>query len=314
VTETSPSPLQSDVATPRRSWVAVLLSLLLPGLGHVYAGAPRRALFVYLLSLLVGAVAVTSLTILSATSLPLVLVLVGEVIVGVLFATLVARDAVLQARRAGADYVLRHYNRWYVYAALFLVSAFLVQPGYVRLFHGLIQAYQIPNSSMEPTLLVGDYIFAKPIRRAPNRGDVVILLHPRGLFRVKRVVGMPGDTLAMEAGVLSVNGHPNSEPYASHAHERSVFDADFMWQRRFLTGTVDTAAYHPTSTFWGPIVVPVGHYFVLGDNRGESADSRYWGFVAADSVVQRPTVVYFSRDPLSHSVRWSRIGTRLNLP
>ena len=252
------------------------------------------------------------MTTLSATSLPLALVLLSEIIVAVLFATLVARDAVLQARRAGADYVLRRYNRWYIYAALFLIVASLVQPGYVRLFHHLIQAYQIPNTSMEPTLLVGDYIFAKPLRRAPNRGEVVIFLHGKGLFRVKRVVGTPGDTLAMEAGVLSVNGHPNDEPYASHAHERSVFDADFMWQRRFVTGTVDTAAYHPTSTFWGPIVVPGNDYFVLGDNRGESADSRYWGFVAADSVVQRPTVVYFSRDPQTHSIRWSRIGIRVS--
>jgi len=60
--------------------------------------------------------------------------------------------------------------------------------------------------------------------------------------------------------------------------------------------------------------VPAGNYFVLGDNRGESADSRYFGFVAADSIVQRPTVVYFSRDPQTHSVRWSRIGIRVSPP
>jgi len=313
MTESSQPTPPADVPTPRRPWVAVILTLLLPGLGHLYAGAPRRALLVYLLSLFVGAVAVAALTILSETSLPLTLVLVSGVLVAVLFATLVARDAVLQARHAGANYALRRYNRWYVYAVLFLVVAFLVQPGYARLFHNLIQAYQIPNTSMEPTLLLGDYILARPLHRPPLRGQIVIFRH-RGVFRVKRVVGMPGDTLAMNGGVLSVNGHPISEPYASHAHERSDFDAEFLWQRHFLPATADTSAYHPTTTVWGPIVVPSGDYFVLGDNRPESADSRYWGFIAADSIVQRPTVVYFSRDPQTHAVRWRRIGIRVSPP
>ncbi|SRR5436190_4727216 len=314
MTESSQPTPPAHVPTPRRSWVAVILTLLLPGLGHLYAGAPRRALFVYLLSLLMGAAAVAALTILSATTLPIVLVMVTLILVpGILFATFVARDAVLQARRAGSTYVLRRYNRWYVYATLFLVIALLVPRRYARLFHSLLQAWQIPNSSMEPTLYAGDFILARPLRRAPSHGQIVIFQRHKGAW-TKRIVGTPGDTLAMEAGVLSVNGHPMAEPSAFHAHERSVFDADFLWQRQFLTSTVDTTAYHPTTTFWGPIVVPAGNYFVLGDNRGESADSRYFGFVAADSIVQRPTVVYFSRDPQTHSVRWSRIGIRVSPP
>ncbi len=314
MTESSQATPHADAPAPRRSWVAVVLTLLLPGLGHLYAGAPRRALFVYMLSLLVGAVAVATLAILSATTLPIMLVMVSLILVpGVLFATLVARDAVLQARRTGSTYVLRRYNRWYVYAALFLVISLVLPRRYARLFHGLLQAWQIPNSSMEPTLYAGDFILGSPLRRAPSRGQIVIFQRHKGAW-TKRIVGTPGDTLAMEAGVLSVNGHPVSEPSAFHAHERSVFDADFLWQRQFLTSTVDTAAYHPTTTFWGPLVVPAGNYFVLGDNRGESADSRYFGFVAADSIVQRPTVVYFSRDRETHSVRWGRIGIRLSPP
>jgi signal peptidase I len=313
MTESSQVTSPANLSTPRRPWVAVILTLLLPGLGHLYAGAPQRGLFVYLLSLLVGLAAAAAFTVLSATTVPFVLVTVSEILAAVLFVTLVARDAVLRARRAGPSYVLRRYNRWYVYTALFLVVAFLLDPLYVRRFHSLIQAWQIPNASMEPTLFAGDYILARPLHHAPARGQLVILLRPGGAW-VKRVVGTPGDTLAMEAGVLSVNGHRVFEPYASHAHERSDFDAEFLWQRRFLSGNVDTSTYHPTTTFWGPIVVPAGDYFVLGDNRPESADSRYWGFVAGDSVVQRPTVVYFSRDRQTHSVRWSRIGIRLSTP
>jgi signal peptidase I len=291
----------------------VVLTLLLPGLGHLYTGAPRRALLLWLLSLLFGVALVAVLTILSATIFPPVLVLGSGILASILFLSFAARDAALHARRAGPGYVLCGYNRWYIYAALFLAVTFLVQPRYLSLLHRFLQAYQIPNTGMEPTLLLGDYILATPLRRPPVRGQIVIFSQ-RKLFRVKRVVGVPGDTLAMEAGVLSVNGHATSEPYASHAHERNDFDAEFLWQRRFLLATVDTSAYHPTTTFWGPIVVPQGNYFVLGDNRPESADSRYWGFVPADAVVQRPTFVYFSRDPQAHSVRWSRIGTRFNPP
>jgi signal peptidase I len=303
----------ADPPTPREPRVAVVLTFLLPGLGHLYSGVPRRALFLFLLSLLFGVASVAALKILSAWILPPAFALVGDILAGVLFLSLVARDAALHARRAGTAYVLRRYNRWYVYTALFLAVAFLVEPGYLRLLHNFLQAYRIPSTSMEPTILLGDHIFATPLRRPPLRGQIVIYSR-RKLFVVKRVVGTPGDTLAMQAAVLSVNGHAVSEPYTSHAQERSDFDAEFLWQRRFLAGKVDTSAYHPTATFWGPIVVPPGNYFVLGDNRPESADSRHWGFVAAESVVQRPTFVYFSWDPQTYSVRWSRIGKRFDPP
>ena len=313
MTESSQATPPTDQLTGRLPRVAVVLSFLLPGLGHLYAGAPRRALFLFLFSLLFGVASVAAVAILSEWILPPAFVLVCGILPGVLFVSLIARDAFLHARRAGSGYVLRRYNRWYVYMALLLAAAFLVHPLYLRLLYHFLQAYRIPSTSMEPTLLVGDHFFARPLRRPPLRGQIVIFSQRR-LFQVKRVVGVPGDTLTMKAGVLSVNGHPVSEPYASHADERSDFDAEFLWQRRFLPATVDTSAYHPTTTFWGPIVVPPRSYFVLGDNRPESADSRYWGFVAADSLVQRPTFVYFSWDAQTLSVRWSRIGIRVSSP
>jgi signal peptidase I len=196
---------------------------------------------------------------------------------------------------------------------LFLLMAFLVNPQNVRLFQNLIRAYQIPNTSMEPTLLAGDFILARILHHAPGRGQLVIFRRVNGSW-VKRVVGTPSDTLTMRAGVLTVNGHEVSEPYAVHEQGLGVFDKEFLWQRGFLTATVDASAYHPTSTFWGPIVVPAANYFVLGDNRAQSLDSRYFGFVAADSIAEEPTVIYFSLDHEKHSVRLSRMGTRLNPP
>ncbi len=183
----------------------MFFTLVLPGLGHLYAGAPRRALFLWLLSLLFGVVAVATLTILSATILPPVLVLVSGILASVLCPAPLQPLVRLHDSVSGV--------------------ALLVQPRYLGLLHGFLQAYQIPNSSMEPTLLAGDYILARALLGTPSRGEIVIFQRRHGTW-VKRLAGVPGDTLAMKAGVLSVNGHPVSEPYASQAHERRALDAD----------------------------------------------------------------------------------------
>ena len=163
---------------------------------------------------------------------------------------------------------------------------------------------------MEPTVLAGDYVLALSKVRSPAREEVVIY-NLKGLPYVKRVLGLPGDTLSMRDGVLVVNGQPVVEPYASHRTETARVDSAFTWQRRFLERERDSTMYHPTLTAWGPIVVPPDNYFVLGDNRGESADSRYTGFVRRAEIFARPMFIYFSRDRQSGKIRWDRIGIRL---
>jgi len=177
----------------------------------------------------------------------------------------------------------------------------------VLLAAGACKAYQLPSPAMAPTLLAGDYIYVSALLKPPTRKQIVV--YEQGeLTYIKRVVGLPGDTLAMRDGTLLVDGKPLTEVYASHAFERPVHDSAFMWQRPFLVKTTRRAAYRPTLTTWGPIVVPVEMYFLLGDNRGESADSRYLGFVKARSIFARPVWVYYSYDPDAARVRWSRIG------
>jgi len=203
----------------------------------------------------------------------------------------------------------------------------------VRTF--LIEAFKIPTSSMEGTLLVGDFLLVNkvvygaevpgthlrlPAFAEPHRGDVVVFQPPHepGKSYVKRLVGEPGDTLAMRDKALRVNGVPVQEPYAQYID----LDGDAMhprmsWQSNHLiAGTV--RGYHPTRDNWGPIVVPPGHYFMLGDNRDNSEDSRYWGFVQREAIRGRPWFVYYSFDA-SHvddlswirHVRWGRIGSRI---
>ena len=203
----------------------------------------------------------------------------------------------------------------------------------VRTF--LVEAFKIPSGSMEHTLLVGDFLLVNklvygaevpfthqrlPKIRAPQRGDVIVFDYPRDLSKnfVKRLVGMPGDTLEMRDGVLFRGGRRVTEEYVEHSdQDYDSPEDDFYWQREYLVRSASAAetAYHPSRNTWGPLVVPEKNYFVLGDNRDNSLDSRYWGFVADSLVTGRPLVIYYSYAPdtvdrfawLKH-VRWNRLG------
>ena len=131
---------------------------------------------------------------------------------------------------------------------------------------------------------------------------------------------MPCDTLSMEGGALYRNGVRVDEPWARHTNPGANADAFHRakmreWQVPFLVGR-DPGSYNPDLQDWGPIVVPADHYFMLGDNRDDSYDGRYWGFLPDDKVRGRPLIVYFSFDPSSWkpmpfftAVRWGRLFT-----
>ncbi len=206
----------------------------------------------------------------------------------------------------------------------------------VRAF--LVEAYRIPSGSMEGTLLVGDFLLVNklvygaevpfinrrlPAFRHPRYRDVVVFQWPEDPTKnfVKRLVGLPGDTIAMRKGTLVRNGVPQDEHrYVVHSDPNGdPGGEEFGWQREFLvTQKARNATYHATRNNWGPIVVPAKHYFMLGDNRDNSLDSRYWGFVADSLVLGSPMLVYYSYAPdsttaldwLTH-VRWSRLGERV---
>ena len=196
-----------------------------------------------------------------------------------------------------------------------------------------VEAFKIPTGSMESTLLVGDFLLVNkavygaqvpftgvrlPAFKEPERGDVIVFEYPKDASKnyVKRVVGLSGDKVAMRRGQVYVNGVREHADYIQHTQPSGdYYDPSFEWQRDYLAPEVDPSAYRPTRDDWGPIVVPEGKYFVMGDNRDNSQDSRYWGFVDRVLIKGRPLIIYYSFDrsnlrplPWLTEVRWGRVG------
>ena len=213
----------------------------------------------------------------------------------------------------------------------------------------LAEAYRIPSGSMEPTLLAGDWLFVNKLRLGPQipftsltlpgyaepaRGDVVVFVSPSQdpAIRispdqltptlVKRIVGIPGDTLSMRGGVLFVNGIVSSPRNSVHTLADGVVNQEhplFAWQHQIEVygsrfGRPPTL---PTLHTWGPVVVPRGSFFMIGDNRDNSVDSRYYGPVPRANLRGTPMFVYYSYDTEAGldyfravtAIRWSRLGT-----
>jgi signal peptidase I len=212
----------------------------------------------------------------------------------------------------------------------------------------LMEAFRIPSGSMIPALLVGDWLFVNklvygphvPFSRTnlpgyadPKRGDVVVFVSPHQPDMaaagddptptlVKRLIGMPGDTLYMREGLLFVNGSPQRQSSAAAANPKGdgTQSSPLMdWQHTIeVSGTrFGAPPKTPTLDHWGPLLVPPSHYWMMGDNRYESKDSRFWGVVPRANVRGRPMFIYYSYVPAGESdrpisfitdIRWSRIG------
>lgn len=287
---------------PRKRWLAVVFSLIAPGLGHLYDGLPKLALVFWLVASLVSLLTVRMVLQHGGRFQLLGLILVAWVI-----PIAVAWDAARRARRFGSYLHVRWYSRWYV-CAIIAVGALSLSAGIQRryLMAHVMRTYHLPTTSMSPLLLSGDFIVSVPLRGDPGRGEVVLYGDGYETF-VKRIVGVPGDTIRMISDTLYVNQQRVNESYARQA-DSDLTDPNFAWQRDYILRSVDRSHYAPSLENWGPLLVPQNQYFVLGDNRGNSIDSRYSGFVTRAHVYSHPTIVYFSRDAEQRRVRWHRIG------
>jgi signal peptidase I len=196
-----------------------------------------------------------------------------------------------------------------------------------------VQAFEIPSSSMENTLLIGDHVFVNRIQFAPKtpwvgpllpyrevrRGDIVVFLHPdphdAGTYVVKRIIGLPGDRIHLRNGVVYRNGEALNEPYILHDPD-SFFDA---YRNNFPA--VPPSSEYGVYPNWivdlashvegGDLVVPPGHYYAMGDHRDVSLDSRYWGFIPQENVIGRPMFIYWSFETPAGQYTKTGFGERI---
>lgn len=185
--------------------------------------------------------------------------------------------------------------------------------GYFFVFTFVVGWFEIPSSSMENTLLIGDHVFVDRITIAPTtkwapfvhyrpirHGDIIVFLSPQtpGLYVVKRVMGIPGDHLHLRGGVVYRNGEALKEPYVIHSKDDYVPYRDNFPSVPASEANADVSAGWPAMVGimkqGDDLVVPPDSYFGMGDNRDVSYDSRYWGFIPKENIIGRPLFVYWS--------------------
>ena len=295
----------------RWAWLAIVLSVVTPGVGHVYCGNLRRGLVFGLLCglgipVVLGLLAYWRPTSTIAFGLLMVLATFGVVIVA-------AVDAYRLARRTQPDYALKAYNR----LAIYVLIALLVEGssiGYaLHVRASLFEAFRVTAASEYPTIVPQDRILANKIAyRAsdPQRGDVVLFHPPTDNWRIhyiKRIVALAGDTVHMRDGELYVNGRKLPRTVvARHAAgvgvgERPTEGTVYIEEnggrsyRLFLANT-------PRASDFAEVTVPAHHCFVLGDNRYASLDSRHFGPIPYAVIEGRADYIYWPADT------WSRFG------
>jgi signal peptidase I, bacterial type len=198
-------------------------------------------------------------------------------------------------------------SKMYEYAEAIIIAILIAIV--VRTF--VVQAYKIPSRSMVPTLLVGDHILVNkfiygvkvPFLRNtiipvtnPQRGDIVVFIYPNDRSKdfIKRVIGVSGDKIEIKNKIIFINGKQYSDAYGIYSDN-----------------VIYPGSMQPRDNF-GPVTVPVKSLFVMGDNRDESADSRFWGFVDLKDVEGKAFIIYFSLNYEEKNLRWQRLGSILH--
>jgi signal peptidase I len=262
----------APIVKPRSALVTGVLGVLSPGLGLLYLGKWKWAVAALLCPIVVLAVAAWTRLVFIPVGFLATLSLLAVLWLGTI------ASAVVTARRMPALVTLNRFQRWYVYLG-FVVLGYLIYELVLSNRGGLLgyETFRMPSRSMNDTLVAGDHFVTDAWiyrRKSPERGDVVVFRHPTdpSVKFIQRVVGLPRETLEVGAGWLRVGGVLVEEKYVSEANNQGPFGH-------------------------GRFEVPADSYFLMGDNRDNSEDSRFFGPVPAAYVQGKAEYIWFSYHP-----------------
>lgn len=284
--------------SPRDPRIAALLSLICPGLGQQYAGDIVRGVVLYSALIIISWLSAILFMIIGSR---ISIALFSVPVIGFLF---VAYDAYRCAATQRKDYKLRWYNRTGVYGAVFVLLLVTVNP-LMDLIVGssIVRAYAVYSNSMSPSILKNDLLLVNKLAyktSRPKRGDIALVVFDKNKKAnltkiiddelIRRVIAVPGETVEIRGKDVLVNGQKLQEPYA------------------YYDTAVVAMGNSAEENKLGPVKVPDGQYFVLGDNRNYSIDSRLLGFIEEKRLAGKVTKVFWSWNLDNNSIKWERTG------
>jgi signal peptidase I len=266
----------------RKPIFAFLLSLATPGLGQIYNGQFKKGLF-YLVGFFLVYLIFSFLLFKFYGMIVYLVIMLG-------FLLFILLDASVCAIKL-KEIALKSYNKWYIYLIICLLSSVVIRPllgGVIK--NNIARAYKILSSTMEPTLLVGDHLIADmKIYKSekPKRGDIIVFEFPKDPSKdfIKRVIGLEEEKVEIINNKIYTNDKLLDDPWG--------YFEEGGWIKRF-----------PELENFGPVVIPKNSLFVLGDNRNNSQDSRFWGFLSIGKVKGKALYLYWAKDK-------NRIGMEL---
>jgi len=275
----------------RKPWLAGLLALLSPAVGYAYIGKLQKGIILSLLLLFLYPAFSIFLKVKITKIVLLCLVIIPIIIICFLFL-----DCSKTAQGYNTSYKLKSYNKSWFYLLLYLFFG-IILTSLSQAYTGnhLIQAFKIPAGSMLPTLQIGDHLLVDKSIYKNNpiqRGDIVVFPLPEKpeVSYIKRVIALPGDTLEIVNKNVFINGIKQDHPYSIHSDTKILEKGN-----------------SPRDNY-GPITIPEGNVFVMGDNRDNSHDSRFYGYIPTQTVKGKFVQIYWSWDRETSSIRWDRIG------